>query len=322
MQDAAPREEDAVAQESTAAVDLPKHDALPIISNVMMPERGAMARPRRPATLSKKSLVAERQQSASMREGPLTTGSIPKSPSRLPLGGEMENGDAGIVKSQQAQIKRLEEEIERQRGKIEKQREEINHQKKDIEAVKMAFFRANDDRAEAVRHAIETSSALHQRDKAELKRHAMFLGHRDKIREPRLDSKAPGGVDKREFGKFLYSGARDRIREMKVKLLILQATLAHQNGIHEEVIDYAKGAEKAAAELGYEPLSQRCRYWQAVGMIGRLLLDPSGGVNQYRRSDVDSLLESCSSCYKQYPEGLYARDLLNGRTSHRMHWSG
>ncbi|KAF2240142.1 hypothetical protein EV356DRAFT_527976 [Viridothelium virens] len=312
MQDAALRGEEAGPQEVKGIVDLHNHDASSISGDVTIPERGTMARPRRPATLSKWNLAAERQPDASTRKEPLTIDPMPKSPLQSPPAVEMQDKDTEIVKSQQAQIKRQEEQMDRQKEKIQSQN-------KDVEAAKMATFRANHNEAQAMRHARETDRELRQREMDEVKRHNMLLGHRDKIREPILDPEAPGGINQRDFGKFLYSGACDRIREMRVKLLIVQAQLAHENEIFEVVINSAKEAEKVAVELGYEPLCQKCRYWQAVGIIGGLQLDPCGSVNKYQRSDVDFLLKSSSSCYKRYPEGLHARDLLNGRTTHRMH---
>ena len=93
---------------------------------------------------------------------------------------------------------------------------------------------------------------------------------------------------------------------MKVKLLIIQAQLAHRDGNPDAAVVHARKAEKLAKKLDYEPLCQRCKYWQAVAMESELL----HGSNKYSSSEIREMLEESSACAQQYYEGLLACEKL------------
>ena len=110
------------------------------------------------------------------------------------------------------------------------------------------------------------------------------------------------------------AGSPDRVREIRVKMALVQAQLAIRDDEPEKAVKYAQGAEELAKKLDYEPLCQRCKYWQARGTMRTLQLEFASPVDNVTRADIFSLknlIDESSFCHEQYLEGGDARAYLD-----------
>ncbi|KAI9693511.1 MAG: hypothetical protein M1820_009199 [Bogoriella megaspora] len=150
---------------------------------------------------------------------------------------------------------------------------------------------------------------------------------RRRDKSPRRNKHFAGGIKDEHKGQFLFKGAIDRVAELKIKLLLIRASLALRDNQPKTVYICANRAHDAAIALEYVPLERKCKFLLALGIT--LVLQtpdlPFDILDHHHRSEnaVDNLLAQCVKCKKYYVEGKWAEIYLQlqqreGRDNSRL----